>query len=513
MTYRPLLLLLILPLIVPTVAALPLPTAPPSLPAVPGDPTPNASEAIEAQYHVRLDDDLSGFQVDIGLAVYEVDLGLERSLPAQAIRSSPNRDVFEETVERRIQAELERTFPDADVTVAGVAYDYGGPQLDEDPYRPPVRVFAQAQVAFTAAYLGLPALDGIDVATAASAFLTSGGMYVLEETLTVSPGTSVTVIVQVPDHLRLQGPTGPETDRLEVGLDNMANGTARTLPIRFSVRLDPDQVPADVLRGPLVRIGFFVEDQTSLLRQSVPFAPGQFAGRLDLEIQVTSLEGRYFDDYPLPEGLTMDHMSADVLRVAFAARVVHPADVEAFFERLVTRGIQNAFGNETVVEFDDHAFAESAAAPIGGADGRTVAPLVVRATSAVPVAVKDNLVASSMARGIGMIVPTQDSFELTNDGLWDLEYTIVYPDTLAVTGSDPNGRVENLRVDGRHAVRIDLPRGTTADVTLTGRAHFDAAVFAIQAAEFALVGIGAVFGARRVRRHVKARRTPVTATG
>lgn len=512
MTHRLLLLVLVLPLIVPAASALPLPVSGPSLPAVPGDPTPNAPEAIEAEYDVRLHEDLSGFQVDIRLAVYEVDIGLDHPLPAQAIRSAPNHDVFEEAVERRIQSEMEHAFPDADVTVGRVTYDYGGVQVDDDPYRPPVRVAATAHVAFTAAYLGLPSLQGVDAATAAAAFLTSGGVYVLEETLTVAPGTSVRLVVHVPGDLQLQGPSGPQTDRLELALDNLENGTARTLPVRFSVRLDPAEVPADVVRGPLVRIGFIVEDRTSLLRQAVPFAPGQFDGRLDLEIQVTSLEGRYFDSYPLPDGLSLDHMSADVLRVAFRAGIVHQDDVEAFFERLVTRGIQNAFGNETLVTFDRDAFAESAATSIGGADGRTVAPLVVRATSAVPVTVKDDLVASSMARGIGMIVPSRDSFELTNDGLWDLEYTIVYPSTLDVTASDADGRVENLRIDGRDAVRIHLPRGTTADVTLAGRAHFDAAVFAIQTLELGLLGLGVALGARRVGRHIKTRRGVEPAT-
>lgn len=506
MTPRSLLFVFLAPLIVPAAAALPLGVSGPSLPALPGDPTPNAPEAIEADYSVLLRDDLSGFDVDIQLRVYEIDIGLAQSLPAQAVRDAPNRDLFEEAVERRIAAELARTFPGANVALDHIAYDYGAFEADDDPYRPPIRIHATAEVDFTAAYLGLPALGDVRAETAASAFLESGGVYRFRESLAVAPGVAVRLVIDVPDRLTIHAAHGP-VDRLVAAYDNLANGTSRSMPVEFSVSLEPAHVSQSVWRGPLVRIGFDVEDHTSLLRQSVPFAPGRFDGRLDVRIEVTSLEGRFFENYPLPETLSLDHMSADVLRVAFQAGLVRSADVEAFFERLVTRGIQNAFGNQTVVEFDHAAFAHSAQAPIGGADGRTVAPLVVHATSAVPVKVEDNLVASSMARGIGMLIPSRDGFELENNGLWDLEYTIVYPSTLDVTASDPDGRVENLEIDGRDAVRIHLPRGATADVSLVGRAHFDAAVFAIQTAELGLVGFGGFLGVRRARAGLRVRRT------
>lgn len=496
-------------LTMPTAVAGPFPAAPPG---VPGDPTPDAPNAVHAAYDVRLRPALDGFDVTVKLSVHEIELAAGRSLPAASIRALPSKDVFEEAVQQQITRELGDAFAGADVRMGRFAFDYGATATGADAYHPAVRVAADADVRFTASYLGMSTLGQATAAEAARALLYSGGSYLVQQDLRVEPGMSVRLSVHVPQTMEVRG-NGAAAQAVTVASDNWANATARSMPIAFTIRLSDGHVPENVLRGPLVEVLFDVTDRTSTAKQALPFSKGDFVGRLDLRIEVPSLEARFFEERPLPASVAMDQVSADVLRVAFDAGLVAPEDVARFFEALVTRNLKDAFGNATEVVFDREVFAASVRQPVGGADGRTVAPLVVAASSAVPVSVKDEWVSSNMVRGLGMLVSTRESFTMENRGSWDLAYTVVYPHSLHVEGRDTEGLLENLQVDGRDAVRIYLPAGQSTTVTVTGKASMDVVVLGIQAAELALLLVGLVLGTRTVRRRVAARRGGTSPAG
>src|SRR6185503_17348121 len=112
-----------------------------------------------------------------------------------------------------------------------------------------------------------------------------------------------------------------------------------------AVALRSSEVPANVLLGPLVRATFLAHDDTPLWMAANPFTRGRYSADLDLWIEIPSLDTSYFGQSPLPANLHAARLSADLLRVAVAERLVPEADLEGFFADLIAKGLREDFGD------------------------------------------------------------------------------------------------------------------------------------------------------------------------
>lgn len=474
------------------------------------DPTPGAPNAVHAAYAIDLLPGLEGFEIGVRLDVHELELPPVGALTAQQIRSAPDplRSLFETAVHDAILAEAQRALPEAAVRLTRLHFDYRSEDLSADPYDPAVHIDAVVRADFTSQFFGLPATAKTLPPDLARAFLWSGGVYALNKAARVPAGYDVTYVVQAPDFLQLRRPDTAPATRLEYHRNNFQGSGSASLLLDFSVRLRPDLVPANVRAGPLVRAQFLVDDVTPLWKQAIPFVNGEYVGRLDLDIQVHSLNGSLFANYPLPRQVGLSQVSGDVLRIAINENLVARRDVEFFFERLIRKSLEEGFGPDIDLSFDWSSFTESLAVPVGGPDGATVAPVLVRARAELPFESNKMLVSSSLGRLFGMTVGTSGSFRLANDGSWRSEYTVAYPESVHVRVHDSAGLVQDMDWSTREGFHATLPQGASTEVYVAGRSDFEPVVFAIGLVEFALLLALGAWGWRKVRaaRVLRARR-------
>jgi hypothetical protein len=455
----------------------------------PGDPTPFAPNAVHAVYSTRLLESLEGFEVQVDLRVHEVEVPPAGGRSASELRAAPEplRALFEDQARSMILAEAARVLPQADVTLAGFAADYGLEDYDADPYHPPLELHALVRADFTPAFFGLPATTQTPSHDLARALLYSGGAYLLDKELDVPPGFDVRYLVEVPAPLELREPGAPPTARLDFRADNLDGLEAGHVRLGFAVRLREAAVPATVLSGPLVAARFTVDDVTPTWKQRVPFLGGEYVGALDLTIHVHSLEASLLGAYPLPREVVLRHVSADLLRIALRERLVLKPDVEAFFDGLIRRSLEEGFGPGVRLAFDWRALDASLNTPVGGPDGATVAPLLVRAQAVLPLKSNQMLVSSSLGRLYGMTVGTSGDFDLENDGLWDAEYAVAYPKGVHVRVRDSAGLVTDEDWGQRDGFRVRLDRGAHTRVHVEGRSDFQPDVFAAGLLDLALL--------------------------
>jgi len=483
--------------------------APPPL----GDPTPHANNAIHAVYSTRVLDSLEGFEIGVELRIHEVEFAPAGPHAAAEIRAAPEglRALFEEYARAQILAEVSRVLPESRVGLAAFSMDYGLEDYDLDPYDPPIAIHALVHAAFTPAFFGLAATTHTSAAELARALLYSGGSYVLEKDLDVPAGYDVEHVVDVPGFLELWKPGAAATGRLVYHADNFDAALPDRVRLHFGIQLRPEGVPGGVASGPLVSATFIVDDATPVWKQSLPFLGGDYVGHLDLAIDVNSLDVSLFGSYPLPRQVHLSHVSADLLRVALRERLILQPDVEAFFEGLIRRSLEESFGPHVQLGFDWSALSRSLNEPVGGRDGKTVAPLAVRAHAELPFASNRMLVSSTLGRLVGMTVGTSGEFDLENDGLWDARYTVAYPKGVHVSVDDSSGRLTDENWGEREGFTVDLPRGSSTHVRVEGRSDFDATVFAIGLAEVALGALFLWSLCRRLRVLLLGKRAPGSA--
>jgi hypothetical protein len=486
---------LVATMLAPAGAAGPLPAS------APGDPTPHAPNAIRIAQSTRVLDSLEGFEIRVDLEVFEVELPPAGGRSAAEVRAAPPalRALFEDHVRNAIVQEAARVLPDARVRLAAFDVAYGDEDLDADPYYPPVQVHARLRADFTPAFFGLPATATTSARELARAFLYSGGVYALNRELEVPVGYDVRHSVEVPPFLEIRRPNAPAGARLDVRTDNFEGAHPGRVDLHFAIRLRDGAVPANVLQGPLVKARFVVDDHTPFYKQALPFLGGEYQGTLDLDIDVHSLDASLFGAYPLPRQVALDRVSADLLRIALQENLVQRADVQTFFETLIRRSLEEGFGPQTQLRFDWDTFGRSLNQPIGGADGTTVAPLTVRAHAVLPFTSNKMFVSSSLGRLFAMTLGSTGSFDLVNDGMWDAEYTVAYPEGVHVKVSDTAGLLEARSWSTREGFHVRLPRGAQTTVHVEGRTDFDPAVFGVGALQLALAGFLLWGGARKLR--------------
>lgn len=478
----------------------------PSSPAPLGDPTPYAPNAVRATYGTRILASLDGFQIGVDLDVFELDLPPVGGRTATELRAAPDavREVFEGFARDAIQAEATRVLPETRVTLESFDVDYGFEDGDADPFHPPVRVQAQIRADFLPTFFGLPPTTQTSGGDLARAFLYSGGVYTVSKDLPVPAGYDVRHVVNVPSFLALREQGALPTDRLTFRSDNFQGIEAGQVHLDFMLSLRLDAIPANVLAGPVVQARFVVDDATPQWKQMVPLMGGEYVGTLDLDIQVHSLDSKLFGAYPLPRQVQLDHVSADLLRVALRENLVLRQDVETFFDGLIRRSLEEGFGPDIDLRMDWTAFDRALNEPIGGNDGTTVAPLTVRAHAVLPFESNKMFVSSSLGRLFGMTVGSRGSFDLTNDGMWNAEYTVAYPKDVHVKVSDSAGFVRDENWGEREGFTVALDRGAKTHVTVTGRSDFAAPVFVVGLLELALVA-AAVWALQRKVRELMAR--------
>lgn len=467
----------------------------------PGDPTPYSPNAIHARYNLGLKTSLDGFGVEIRLQVFEVELRGPAGVPAQAIRDAgPGvRQLFEDGVRDRVARELEAAFPGSRPLVSAVQFDYGASDADADPYRPAIEVVATADLPLSAALLGMPR-SSESATDWARAFFYSGGSSRIERTLLVPPGFDAALRVQVPDGLRLASPGRNVGTSAEFTKNNMMGQAASPLYVRFEVGLLAEQVPQTVLDGPLVRATFYAEDVTPLWLQAVPFTSGRYAADLDLVIEIPSLSTGLFDHGLLPSNLALDHVSADLVRLAVRDGLVGEAELEGYFQAIIQSSLRAGFGPKVRVAMDSEAFRHSLDQPVGGPDVR---PLIIRAYSRLPIESNHMLASSAIARSLGMITGTSGGFDLSNGGDWRLEVTLFYPKGADVESRDSLGRLTEVQSEGREGFRVYLAQGETTHVNVWGRPGFAFDVFAIGILELGVLVAGGLWLVRWSRSWIR----------
>jgi hypothetical protein len=482
-------LILVLP-----IAWVPASSAVGSIPiALPGDPSPHSPEAVSAELKLRPRADFTGLDATVELNIHELELAAGESMPALAIRLLPDKTLFEQLVRARIAEELASAFPDFQVRLVHARFLYGDVMSTSDAFHPAITVDALARIDYSARTLGLKSLGGLPPSVIVAAYFDSGGVVKTDRKITVAPGWNVSVSVEASGDLRVRERDGPLGPRLVMRLDNMANTAAAPMFLRFDLLKDPRTVAPEILRGPLVWVKLDVRDQSTLGERLVPFVPSRAEAHMRVSIEVTSLSIAHFANYELPPKILAPQLSADLLRVAMRSGVVEAQDVHTFFERLVTQSLKEAFGNETEVQVDREEFLKST----GGAIGASSRPLYVNASLTLPLRSGHPLVATSAGRGIGMVMPTEATYPLANDGMWATKYTVTYPPTVRVQASDAEGRVRTTRVDGRDVMEVYLPQGTSASIVASARAAFDPLVFFVQLGELLVIAIGALWLLRR----------------
>lgn len=491
-------------LVLPSVAA--------SLPsdATIGDPSPHAPNAVRASYETNVLETMDGFDVGVELRVHEIEFPPAGGRTAMELRAAPAplQSIFEEFVRGAVLDEAARVLPEADVQLASFAVDYAAEDHDADPYEPPVTIRALVQASFTPAFFGLPPATQASGQELARALLYSGGSYRVAKDLDVPAGFTVDHALSVPSFLELQEPGARPVGRLLYGADNLEGSEPQRLNLDFGLQLRHPAIPENVLAGPLVRALFVIDDETPVWKQSLPFLGGDYRGHLDLDIQVHSLEVDLFGAYPLPRQVELHHVSADLLRIAIREGLVLRGDIETFFEDLIRRSLVEGFGEDIRLDLDWQALSASLNEAVGGRDGQSVTPLIIRARADLPFASNKMLVSSSLGRLVAMTVGTSGEFELANDGIWNAHYTVAYPKGVHVNVRDSAGLTTDKNWGEREGFEIDLSRGAATRVHVEGRSDYDAAVFAIGLAEIAILALVLVVGVRYLRGALRGKTAP-----
>lgn len=462
------------------------------------DPTPNAPNAVRAVYSTRILDDLQGFELGVDLLIFELEIPPAGGRSAAELRTAsvPLRELFETSVKDRILAEARHILPDARISLETIQFDYAATDLDEDPYEPGLHVVANLRALFTPQFFGLPDTFGTPPAEIARAFLYSGGVYEMSRQVRVAPGFDESYVVSAPEFIELHTSNANVVRLLEFRENNFAGTSPSPVNLDFGIRLRSGTVPQKVLDGPLVKAVFVVDDVTPAWKQLVPFLNGDYLGNLDLRIEVNSLDTRLFARNPLPPALRLEQISGDLLRIAIREGLVNQDDVSAFFQDLIVRSLQEGFGDDITVEMDWPALDQSLNQPVGGSDGRTINPVVVQATALLPFESNKMFVSSSVGRLVGMTLGTTGNFELANNGVWNTDYTVAYPEGVQVQVKDSLGRIEDLDWGAREGFHIYLGKGESTQVHVEGRSKFDLLVFLAGFLEALLLGL-AVWGVSR----------------
>lgn len=500
---RFLVVLLFLPLLATT--ALPPATAAP-VPSLPGDPTPSAPNAVRVAFEFRLLDALDAFQVDARFEVREAELDAQQGLSAQAIRDAGPavHEAFEAYVRDAFRTELENAFADAEPTGTQFRFRYGASDLDGNPYEPPILVEAAARVALTPALLGLTGARFTTGGELARSFLYSGGAVVINRSLAVPAGYDAEIAVSVPGFVRLDSARTANASRIVFPNDNSLGAAPRALKLAFVLGLRPEAVPGAVRDGPLVRATFVAHDDTPLWMKAIPFTPGRYSADLDLWIEVPSLKASYFGASPLPPNLRAERYGADLLRIAVRERLVTETDLHAFFADLITRGLEEGFGESARIEMDVDAFRQSVQKPLGSAN---VEPLLIHARAKLPLRSEKMVVGSALAQTFGSIAGIPASFPIENTGSWRLDLTLLYPEGTQVEVHDSLGRATKAASGDREGLRVVLDSGESTQLSVHGRPGWDPAVLALGLFEFALLAAGITWAAIRMHR-ARARRRP-----
>lgn len=502
---RLLVLLLLVPLLgslgTSSATALPLPWA------VPTDPTPRAPNAIDVAYEFELLPSLDAFDISARFAVREVALA-GQGMSAQTIRDGTDvaRKEFERQFEAAVAQELAAAFIEAKPIAPSLVFHYGQSNLDADPYDPPILVDMQSRVPLTASLLGLHSAKFTQGSDLAKAFLYSGGRAVIDRPVAVPPGFNARFLVTVPEFLRLSNGEDANATSLSFPTDNTRGAADAQLRLLFAIGLRRDAIPANVLDGPTVRATFVAHDDTDLWLKAVPWTSGEYSADLDLWIEVPSLSAGYFGHQPLPSNLKTSQYSADLLRVAVRERLVTTEDVHRFFASLIEEGLREGFGESVSVQMDRQAFRDSVAKPIGGADGRTVEPLLIHAQARLPLRAEKMVMGSSLAQTLGTITGIPAQFPVSNDGAWNLDLTLLYPEGVTVSVDDSQGLAEKTYAGERQGVHVLLRPGQSTDVRVHGRPPLDPAILAIGLLEVAMLTAGIAWLVLRARRMVVARR-------
>jgi hypothetical protein len=472
-----------------------------TLAALPMDPTPRAPNAIDATYEFRLLSSLDAFELSGAFIVREVAVS-GQGVSAQALREGTAlvRAEFEQQFRDVVQAELKEAFSESPPVGTMLRFDYGTSNVDADPYDPPIRVQLAARILLTPALLGLHAAKATEGGELARAFLYSGGRAVIDRTVTVPAGFNAEFEVSVPDFLRLSDNEQQNASSLVFPHDNTRGSIESKLRILFAVGLQPGSVPTNVLQGPTVRATFIAQDDTPLWMKAVPWSAGRYSADLDLWIEVPSISSGYFGTSPLPPNLQASYYSADLLRVAVRERLVTADDVHTFFATLIEDGLREGFGESATIEMDQEAFRESVARPIGGADGTTVAPLLIHASAKLPLRADKMVMGSGIAQTVGTITGIPATFPVSNDGSWILDLTLLYPEGVTVDVADSEHLAQKVRSGDREGVHVLLHPGQSTDVKVHGRPPVDVAVLAIGLLEIGVLVAGITWLVTRARR-------------
>lgn len=468
--------------------------------AAPGDPSPYSNNAIDATYRTHVLPSFDGFQIDVDIVVYEMDIPPLGGRTATEIRAAPQpvRQLFESGVHLRVLDEAQRVLPDARVTLQTLDFHYDQEDYDADPYHPGIRIHAIILAKFTPEFFGLREDALTPAADVARSFLYSGGSYAIRKELDVPAGWTVRHVVSTDAPLELKEWGRGGESRLTFAKDNLGGVEADKLRVQFALRLRPDAVPANVQAGPLVKALFVVDDVTPLWKESVPFSNGDYRGTLDLDIELHSLETDLFAQRPLPSELSMPRVSGDLIRVGAREGLIDIADLQDFFENLIRHSLEEGFGPGVELQFDWPAFEESLQQPLGGSDGTQVDPVIVRAKAALPFESSKMFISSGLGKLFGMTFGTRGEFDLSNDGMWDAEYTVAYPRGVQIEARDSEGLLEPLSWSDRDGFRVTLERGSTTQVVVEGRSPIQWDVLALAAAQLAAILALAWWGWRKL---------------
>lgn len=470
------LLLLGILLLPATAHALPLPAS-----GLPGDPTPQAPLAVWVRFEVELLPGLDAFSVRTLALVQEAPVENAEGVPAQIIREGGPavHEVFESRVQALLDAQLRDAFPGAEPSRTKWRVTYGQSDVDADPYKPGILVDTTSRIPLTAAALGIEGVGATSGPDLARAFFYSGGRVAISRSVPVPPGISATVALSVPSFLQMARPGSANASLLEFPRDNLQGARPQPLQLLFQLGARPEAVPANVREGPLVRATFVAHDDTPLWMQAFPLTHGRFSADLDLWIDLSSLPVSLFEEIPLPEGLELDVVSADLLRVAVRERLLSSEDLHAYFMILIQKSLRDGFGESVQVEFDSSAFQESVAQPIGSGKQGGVQPLQIHAAARVPLKSDKMLWASAIGRSVGMLGGLPTSFPIDNGGAWATELTLLYPPGIDVEARDSLGRLQEIRRGDREGFTLTLRGDEKTEVHVRGRVPFDPIVFAL----------------------------------
>lgn len=470
---------------------------------LPGDPSPHAPDAVAVTHHVHLRDQLDGFQVESAMDVFEIEVAPLGGRTASELRAAPVpvRSLFEADARARIQAEAMQNFPQAHVALERVTFEYGLDDGDANPYHPPVRILFRISILLTPAYLGLDPAAQADPGSVVHAFFQSGGIASFPQRQLIRPGWSIAATLDVPPTFEILMGDQPPAGLARFAVDNLAGDHATRLEERIRLRLRPDEVPAAVLAGPLVRATLRLDDATPAWKGAVPWAAAEFEGHLTLEFVIHSLDIGSLDHAILPAGMTTRLVSADLLRVAVQEDLVDPERLRQEFGRSMHAGLEQAFGPGIRAEIDWDAFDQGLDQPIARPDDpREVQPLRIHATAHVRLPEGTLLPDHGFARLASMTGGHAGSVLLRNPGSWAADYTVLYPEGSSIRIREPAGAAQPTESQGRQGVTVHLQPGETVILKVGGRLAPDLFYLSSSLAYLALLATAVTVACRRIRR-------------